>query len=236
MPEPAGHGVVASVLCVGLVDSPDRTLRVVHRAAHAAQLADDSGRVVCCVMNRRAVRLPSAIVLPDGITVPSSISVGDGAVTIAGVPQPVVRWFRPARPRTPPVRGRVDVRAISALAREVPELIGLGPGLTPYGDDVVSGALVACRAAAPGSEREIVAALARLDLEQRTTATSAHLVRAAAHGWCVDPVADYLVALAGGGALEPSRQALLSLGRTSGAGVLEGIHRVFRAEPDEVAA
>ena len=64
----------------------------------------------------------------------------------------------------------------------------------------------------------------RIDLERRTTATSAALLRYAAEGWCIDPLASYLSHLATGvGQTEQVEQALLDVGHSSGAGLLEGV-------------
>jgi hypothetical protein len=227
-------GAAASVLAAPLIDGPQRRLVVAHASRYAWQLADEDGRVATSVIFPGAVRLPSAIAVPAMPATPSSVSVGDGAVTIGRQTLKVARWWRPARPRTPLLRGRVAASAVRGLARRLPELVGLGGGLTPYGDDVVCGALVACRAAGSPETGLLAEALRGIDLERRTTATSALLLRLASEGWCIDEVAGYLGALARGGAdLESARAALLRVGHSSGAGLLEGIHRaVPTAEPE----
>jgi Protein of unknown function (DUF2877) len=223
-------GVAASVLTAPLIDGPTRHLHVIHASRHAWQLADEEGRVTTCVMLPGAVRLPSGIALATTCTAPSSVSVGDGAVVIADQPSRVTRWWRPARPRIAPLRGRVAVSEVRDLAREAPQLVGRGEGLTPYGDDVLCGALVACRAAEAPEAEQLVEAVRAVDLDHRTTATSALLLRLATDGWCIDEVAEYLTALAGGVDISAARARLLGVGHSSGSGLLAGIHRVIRAD------
>ena len=92
------------------------------------------------------------------------------------------------------------------------ELIGLGPGLTPEGDDVVAG-VAAVVAAGPWPEalREAwLGALLGVDLRRRTTALSATLLELGASGMGPEP----LQALVGGRMAALDR--LLRVGHTSG--------------------
>lgn len=111
------------------------------------------------------------------------------------------------------------------LPRQLDRL-GAGPGLTPYADDVLCGMLVALRAAGHHQAERWSAIVAAAALEQRTTATSAALVRLAADGWCIDPLADHLNAIATGCAVENSARALGRVGHSSGHGLLEGVAAV----------
>ncbi|MGD9695698.1 MAG: DUF2877 domain-containing protein [Thermoleophilia bacterium] len=85
------------------------------------------------------------------------------------------------------LRARVPVPRVAA-ADAAERLVGRGPGLTPEGDDVLAGAMIAARALGPavGAGRAEVAALVRLlspaDLRRRTGALSATLVELAADG------------------------------------------------------
>lgn len=67
-------------------------------------------------------------------------------------------------------------------------LIGRGPGLTPAGDDLVVGVLAALHAVAPETVREV----AFPDLDVRTTALSATLLRLATQGRVVEPLLRWL--------------------------------------------
>ncbi|MGH3508481.1 MAG: DUF2877 domain-containing protein [Nocardioidaceae bacterium] len=229
-------GFSASVLAAPLVDGPTRILRVAHASRLAWQLADDHDRVVTCVIFPGAVRLPHAMAVPELSAAPSLVSVGGGVITLSGRSLPLTRWWRPARPRTSALRRRVVVSSVHDLAARVPRLIGLGAGLTPYGDDVVCGALVACSAIGIQEGAALVDAVSALDLDRRTTATSALLLRHAVSGYCIDEVADYLHALATGRKVDQARRTLLAVGHSSGAGLLEGIHRVVASDEREVAA
>ena len=92
------------------------------------------------------------------------------------------------------------------------------------------GALVLLRASRTSdSPTSVARRLLALDLERRTTATSAALLRLAAEGYCIDALADYLARLA----TDPrdtavGRAALLSVGHSSGRGLLEGVRLAAR--------
>ena len=109
-------------------------------------------------------------------------------------------------------------------------MIGLGPGLTPQGDDVLAGLLVTL-AAAPATQLlagRLGAAVSRA--ASRTTTLSAALLRDAADGFAVPAVVDLVDVLheidAGGptthGALADVVVRLLAVGHTSGAALAHG--------------
>jgi hypothetical protein len=106
-------------------------------------------------------------------------------------------------------------------------LLGRGGGLTPYGDDILCGALVALRAAGAPAASLLSQRLTAARLEQRTTAVSAALLRLAADGWCIDQLAAYLHAQAAGVEISAARAALLEVGGSSGRGLLQGVHLVY---------
>ncbi len=216
--------MVASVLVAPLLDGPRRRLTVVHRSRHALQLADEQGHVVFCVMFPGAVRLPYGCAVAPSASTSSSLSVGDGVLTWGDDVYTVARWWRPSRPRHRSLAATVDADVVHRFVDQWRRLLGRGPGLTPYGDDVLCGALVMLHAvdhpALPALRRSIVTTA----LETSTTATSASLLRAACEGWCIDELADHLAALARGGeAAASTRAALIRVGSSSGAGLLEGL-------------
>ena len=111
-----------------------------------------------------------------------------------------------------------------ARAQGVPDgaagLIGLGPGLTPSGDDLIGGALCALHAAGRG---EIALRLAGWALPLARDGTNrishAHLA-CAAEGECAEAVNDAIVALVAGGV--PDLQRIDAIGHTSGWDALAG--------------
>jgi hypothetical protein len=233
--------MAASELVAPWIDGRVRRLKITHRSRLAWSLADEAGRVAFCVMFPGAVRLPSACaVAPQAglVKTPSSLSVGDGLLAWGddecdeepeAVAFRVARWWRPARPDPKDHQAlapAVDPAAVQRLIDDWVEHLGGGPGLTPYADDVLCGALVTLRAAGhpdlPGLAREISAA----DLERATTATSASLLRQACEGWCIDELADLLRALARDEDPMPARDAVLRVGSSSGRGLVEGVATV----------
>lgn len=121
--------------------------------------------------------------------------------------------------------------AIDAAARG---LIGAGPGLTPAGDDVLSGLFSAVMTLAPVI-LDPLAATALTDTtrdagvlvveraRQATTAVSAELLHHAVRGEVAAPAATVLHALTGRRPVAPALDALLAIGATSGRDLTYGL-------------
>lgn len=226
--------MVASLLLAPWLDGPTRSLHVVHRSRLSLSLAEDSGRVAFSVMFPAAVRLPYACVVASRAGSSSSFSVGGGVLAwgedeASSVQYRTTRWWQPARPAPvdhPGLGEAVDTAAVHRLTRTWRDLVGRGPGLTPYADDVLCGALVALHAAGHVAAAELAHAVNTSDLEAATTATSASLLRAACEGWCIDELAHYLRALARSEDLTSTGQALSRVGSSSGLGLLQGVATV----------
>ncbi|MFF5211520.1 DUF2877 domain-containing protein [Streptosporangium sp. NPDC000396] len=110
------------------------------------------------------------------------------------------------------------------------QLVGLGPGLTPSGDDMLAGLLVALRhlGTASGAGRAVwladwLAAAVTFDARSRTTPISATLLHCAARGEASGEVLAVLRGLTGRQPLEPALGRLLQLGHTSGADLAWGL-------------
>ena len=113
-------------------------------------------------------------------------------------------------------------------------LVGLGPGLVPSGDSVVSGVLLALRllgGAISGGTRAVwlanwLSASVTCDAVQRTTALAASLLHCAATGQAAAEVSAVLLGMAGQEPLEPA--AFRLLGAAQGAdlawGLVAGCH------------
>ncbi len=114
-------------------------------------------------------------------------------------------------------------------------LIGLGPGLTPSGDDALAGFEAALRALGHPSAGFLVAALD--DVDERTTAVSAAMLRHAVRGEFGERVHRLLEALLDGprDALPTAIRHAVAWGATSGAdgvsGVLAGLDAATTAKP-----
>ena len=99
---------------------------------------------------------------------------------------------------------------------------GRGPGLTPAGDDVLAGVLLARWAASDAAERAESLAIAR---GVATNRISRSFLQAAAAGQCIEPAHDLLVALLSRdeSAVANARVKLSAYGATSGAALALGI-------------
>lgn len=193
---------------------------------------------VLCVSTPDAVHLPNSVlapVLPTG-----AAAVRAGVLVDATRRWQVLRWWRPPRPR-----GLVAPASVSAPAGvDVPggitpqALVGRGPGLTPAGDDVLAGALVAAHAVADDRLAGWRAATRDLIAAHRTTAVSRGLLHHALDGWSTPELADFVTAVCAGDATTTSRAVdrLLRVGHSSGAALASGALHVLGTHRTAVVA
>ncbi len=205
-----------------------------------------------------AVRQPNAVIItgaaaPDVLAaVGPHVRLGDGSLDVGSHRISVVRWWdpHPALDATAPDIVRlflsaaatlvppVDADALGvALAAGDPEaivaaaepFIGRGTGLTPTGDDLLTGAFGAYGLIGEALEKEgpavvlAAAAPALGDALELTSAFSATLVRHAVAGRVAAPIAHVLRALVGRTPLDDSIEALLQVGDTSGRALAQGV-------------
>ena len=114
--------------------------------------------------------------------------------------------------------------------RAVDAMLGLGPGLTPAGDDAIAGLLLAVRhlggPGLPGPAlfaTEQLGAYVVMTAPGRTTAVSAALLGLATQGHAAPQVIAVLDALATGCGLPGALSGLLRLGHTSGGDLALGV-------------
>lgn len=122
--------------------------------------------------------------------------------------------------------GTNDGHASSTPGRQARALVGLGPGLTPAGDDVLA-ALLVTLSAGPTTARNLGTSIAATVLpgaETRTTALSAALLRHAARGDGIPQLID-LVNVVGGDTRHAASAlpALLDVGSSSGLALAHGV-------------
>jgi hypothetical protein len=157
-----------------------------------------------------------------------------------------MRAARDAATRRPGLDGHPAPEALAACcaggdlagAVEVAEgLVGLGPGLTPSGDDVLGGLLIALRllgGVIPGGTKAVwladwLGAAVTSFARERTTPLSATLLHCAARGQAAAEVAAVLHGFAGQEPLVPAIRKLLATGRNSGADLAWGLTAGCRA-------
>ena len=230
----------ADVVLARFLDATPVTARVVVATPLAAYAR--CGDVLVGVLAPSAVRMPGSLVVPprvvEALRLGDELLVGAGSAVAAGMRLAVRRWWDSV---VPPIRSvppapvllapggvpdavRCGARVLhEALGDggEVPDavrsLVGLGPGLTPAGDDVVAGALVALVAAG-----DLDRAGAVLDgvrpCRHGTTTLSAALLDHAGAGRAVPQLARFLSAPTDPDALA----GLLAVGGTSGAALALG--------------
>jgi hypothetical protein len=118
----------------------------------------------------------------------------------------------------------------NALGAEAAQLVGLGPGLTPSGDDYFGGVLVALRWLGRGSQADSLWRWLEPRLPQRTSAISAAHLAAAGSGQVHEALHEVLDNLSAWQVpeLHPSLGRLDAVGHTSGWDALAGIVAVAR--------
>ena len=210
--------MVASGALATVLTGPRRSVRVEAVTPHAVYLATgDPDCPALCLADRRATRVPCALVV-DRVPAPAVGDhgiAGDGGLWLTGFQGRVARWWRPPRPRGVTAGLLSLMEPFTAPPISVGALLGRGPGLTPFGDDVLAGALVTLRAlGAPAFEP--LAAEVRAVAPARTTFVSAALLHHATRGECVP---ELHALLTGTGTVA----ALLAVGHTSGVGLAQGV-------------
>ncbi|HEX7189539.1 MAG TPA: DUF2877 domain-containing protein [Actinomycetes bacterium] len=163
--------------------------------------------------------------------------VGDGTLTAGPLSARVARWWSPPRVRAGHSPARLGLLAglleglPAPVAADLPaaDLLGRGPGLTPAGDDVLAGWLLAVHH--HEALRDPLVAVFD-DLAARTTSLSAALLREAAEGRGLPAAVAVADSVAGHGAegdLRVAVAALLAVGHSSGLALAYGILRGARA-------
>ncbi|MFI7421469.1 DUF2877 domain-containing protein [Nonomuraea sp. NPDC049684] len=238
--------------------SPARVLAAFSAGIYLEVRTDCEPSVIALITGE-AARLPNSVLLATPlpqVTVGDDASVGDRGIELGSLSLGVRRWWDPA-PALGPVDplslagvvldgpgrpGLAGNDAVELLARSCAQarllgavtaaerLVGLGPGLTPSGDDVLAGLLVTLRhlGTATGTRRAVwladwLAATVTYDARTRTTPISATLLHCAARGEASPEVTGVLRGIAGRQALEPALRRLHRLGHTSGADLAQGI-------------
>jgi len=220
-------------------------------AVHLAVRDAGGGPPSVCLVGPGAVRLPSALLVRDGwgaLPLGTTGTVGVGGLELPGLSVRVTRWWRTPRPTLhgrvalpgPPTLDAVTARLVDRLGAAlagpsritrgngrrvesaVGALLGRGPGLTPFGDDVLAGALVTLRAVG-ADDAAVALSEAVLAGAPTTTFVSGALLWHAARGECVPELAALFRAMEIGRDLNAARAAVLRLGHTSGAGLLHGV-------------
>ncbi len=128
------------------------------------------------------------------------------------------------------IAGRAEHSPAPADRVALAELIGLGPGLTPSGDDVLIGALLALAALGHTDARDALWAACNGALDRTGDISRAHL-EAASRGYGAAVLHDAIHAIISGNTekVEPALAAVSAVGHTSGRDGMAGVLVVLRA-------
>lgn len=213
----AASTLVAGVLRRGLTE-------VTRTAVSVHYETGDPAVPVLCVGTPDAVRLPNSVVVAE---LPA-----DGPPDLA-----VRRWWRPDRPAglVPPAPARLAGLAgtpYDVLSPAV--LVGSGPGLTPSGDDLLAGALVAAYATGDPRLADWRRQTRRALKTLRTTAVSHALLTHAMDGYAVPQLARFLTALCAGHDVTDALAGLRAVGHSSGQALVDGVVHTLSTRPVRV--
>lgn len=151
-------------------------------------------------------------------------SVAGGITSVAAGP-PAMRTLASAIQARDPLRTTTAARP----------LIGLGPGLTPSGDDVLTGAWATLHAIGHPCAGSLAAALG--DVDSRTTVVAAAMLRHVARGEVAERIHELLAAVLAPaevrGRLEAAVAQTVAWGATSGSDLLAGVLLALDATLDE---
>lgn len=146
------------------------------------------------------------------------------------------------RPAAPVIAALADWACTGGHGDAVPDptaLVGLGPGLTPSGDDFLAGFLVALRRLGRGEAADTLAAVVAPIAARATNTISAAHLALAAEGEISARLIDVLDRIAAGGDCEALLDRVEAIGHTSGwdglAGLVAGaaavVDRALRGRP-----
>jgi hypothetical protein len=193
-------------------------------------VASSASRGVTAIRDAVAAECPSdglaSLVFSPAVRRASS---GIDAASAAAQPVAQLRDTLPGVLRS----GRWNAAALRAATL----LIGLGPGFTPSGDDLVGGLMLALTAAGRAPLRNDLWHALRPELDDLTTPPSAMHLSAAADGMAAEPIHHLLDEILSGGtpALGDRLAAVTRLGHTSGwdiaAGTILGLEAVLDTGP-----
>lgn len=178
----------------------------------------------------RPVRTWTPRTSTDGVLRPEAV---DGLTTLLAAAAPPHTGAVGARLHAGTARLARALRTGAGLVRAADGLLGLGPGLTPAGDDVLAGVLLTYAHLGPGLPELAARVRSRAD---STTALSADLLRHAGAGRAAPPVLGLLDALVGTRPPAPPLAALLAVGSTSGHDTATGVllaARVLLDRPED---
>lgn len=121
-------------------------------------------------------------------------------------------------------------RCVSRDHKGIVALIGLGPGLTPSGDDLIGGALVALACISRLATRDALWRVCRAHLDRTNEISAAHL-RSAALGYAASALHEAIHVVIAGRTdrIKPALSALAAIGHSSGLDAFAGALLVLRA-------
>ncbi len=244
----------ASIWVLGRVAGPAREARVLHAHSNSIYLEFEGGALG--ILGARSLQLPFGVrtLMPElprvgvgevGEVHDGVVAVGDLRVLVTNIVDTTVPVLSPEAvtwghehllglvgDRVAEISGRLPERAMQLLGdadpQAVPELLGLGEGLTPLGDDVLAGFLATAVAIRHQGLPDVRSEVA-LSAFDKTTLIAASLLACAARGEAVPEFRSFMrgIATQHSDVVEQSLDLMLEVGGHSGAGYVIGAMQAF---------
>jgi hypothetical protein len=175
-------------------------------------------------------RISKALCDLERCTIRNAPVEGLARIVLGPIGEPATALDRIARPRIRRLRDWMNARLSRSGSGPPPiGLLGLGPGLTPSGDDLLCGALVALHAiGAVDASRDLHAGIAAIAPSATSTLSGAFL-RAAAEGCGCEALHTIIISLVNNKSVESNLDGLARIGHTSGWDALAGAAIVLQA-------
>lgn len=211
-------GAIASSLLAPVLLGPMSKVEVLGAASDLLWLAIDGQAItIQPIRTDPELALPTSIFLPGLLPDATEIEIRDGELQIRQNPLAITRWWQPPKVHPAPWKNGFGPTP------EPERLLGLGLGLTPEGDDLLAGWLVAARAIEHPQFAVMYAEILTLSTT-RTTLFSSALLKYAGAGYGVRPLVDYVNALLSDpSASAKCRDGLTRVGHTSGRALAHGV-------------
>jgi len=171
--------------------------------------------------------LPTSIFTPVGSSLKSQLELREAQLWLNGRELRISRWWLPPRAQLSSYSG------IFGPEPEVATLLGRGAGLTPEGDDLIAGWLVAARSISHPSF-ETIWVQVKENSTLRTTSFSAALLDYAGKGFGIESLINYVSArLTNAPNTQLMKRRLETVGHTSGKALALGVEMAIGLVPDK---
>lgn len=253
---PGGISAAASAELFGCLTNKPHIASIIGRNRYVIWV--ESGSTIIAITRPDKLRLPNGIELSvlDGQfkeIVGEHLVLGNNQIGFQNGVATLVRWWNPRvylpsckkshltqriklaedqldRPNDHGLEAALSENNLSAFCKSVVALLGRGEGLTPWGDDLLLGAIAAMKTVNTQNgctsgiqQHSRIASFVLRQARARTNAISSSLLCYALSGSFAKPIIGFLRALVGQDRLDLAIDSLVRVGHSSGTAIAQGI-------------